>query len=292
MTYRSLLIPLLLILPPAGLAVDKEIIQLQRDLARLDANVRALQRSIDERMGGLKALLQQTLDRVNEMHTANAVMQASFKEGLSKQERSVGPPMAALGAKMDQMVSELLAGREATADLSGRLRRLEQKLVDVESAVRTMRAPPPPSFSEALGGPPAGVTAQSLFDAAMRDQVGGNYDLALKEFQDYLRYFGNTELAIASQFHIGEIAFYQGDFESALNAFDLLLEQYPKSGKAPDALYMKARVLEKEGKRSQAVDALNKLVRAYPNSDPANRAKSELKRLRAARGASASRPRK
>jgi TolA-binding protein len=67
---------------------------------------------------------------------------------------------------------------------------------------------------------------------------------------------------------------------------DIVLEQYPKSGKAPDALYRKAKALEKEGKRSQAVQELNKLVRAYPNSDAANRAQSELRRLRAVKGTS------
>lgn len=112
------------------------------------------------------------------------------------------------------------------------------------------------------------------------------------EFQDYLRYFRNPELAVASKFHIGEIAFYKGDFESALSAFDLVLDQYPKSGKAPDALYLKAKVLEKDGKRSRAVQELNKLVRAYPNSDAANRAQSELKRLRTIKGTSRTTSRK
>jgi outer membrane protein assembly factor BamD (BamD/ComL family) len=57
-------------------------------------------------------------------------------------------------------------------------------------------------------------------------------------------------------------------------------------------LYLKAKVLEEEGKRSQAVQELNKLVRAYPNSDAANRAQSEVKRLRAIQGTSRSRSRK
>jgi TolA-binding protein len=165
-----------------------------------------------------------------------------------------------------------MAVKEAVADLNAHLNRLEQKLVDLENAVRIMQAPTPspPSLSEALGGPPAGVTAQALFQSAMRDQLAGNDELALQEFQDYLNDFEDTELAVASQYHIGEIAFYQGDLQSALDAFARVLERYPKSGKAPDALYLKAKVRARQGKRSLAVQELNKLVRTYPNSDAAN----------------------
>lgn len=293
MTFRPWLLPLLLILPSVCPAVDKEIVRLQRDVALLNEDLRTLQRSMDGRMGAMMALLQQTLDRVNEVHTANAVMQSTLSDRLRQQEKSLSVLVATLGVKLDQVVAGSVAVGENVADLNARLKRLEQKLVDVENAVRIIQSPPsPPSVSEALGGPPAGVTAQGLFEAAVRDQLAGNYDLALQEFQDYLRYFGNTELAVASQFHIGEIAFYKGDFESALSAFDLVLDQYPKSGKAPDALYLKAKALEKEGKRSRAVQELNKLVRAYPNSDAANRAQSELRRLRTVKGTSKTASRK
>lgn len=294
MTFRNWLLPLLLMLPSVCQAVDKEIVELQREIALLNEDVRALQRSMDERTGAIIALLQQTLNRVNEVHTADAVMQSTLADGLRQQQKTVSVPVANLSAKLDQVVSGSLAINENMADLNARLKRLEQKLIDVENAVRIMQAPPPPppSISEALGGPPTDVTAQGLFQAAMRDQLAGNYDLALQEFQDYLRYFGNTELAATSQFHVGEIAFYKNNSEAAIEAFDLVLERYPKSGKAPDAFYLKAKVLEKEGMRSQAVQELTKLGRAYPNSDAANRAQIELKRLRAVQGASRSRSRK
>ncbi len=294
MTFQRWLIPLFLVVSSVCHAVDKEIVQLQRDVALLNEDLRTLQRSIDERMGAMMALLQQTLDRVNEVHTANTVIQSTFTDRLRQQEETVSIPVANLGAKLDQVVSGSLAVSENIADLNTRLKGLEQKLVDVENAVRIMQSPPPPppSASEVLGGPPAGVTAQGLFHAAMRDQLAGNYDLALQEFQDYLRYFGNTELAAASQFHVGEIAFYTGDRDAALEAFDFVLKQYPRSGKAPDALYLKAKVLEQKGKRAQAVQELNRLVRVYPNSDAANRAQSELRRLRAVKGTSKAASRK
>ena len=203
MSARTSLITLVLILPFVCQAVDREIVQLQRDVVLLNEDLRALQRSMDERIGALGALLQQTLDRVNEVHT----MQSAFGERLRQQEKTMNVPVATLGVKLDQVVSGSLAVNENINDLSARLKRLEQKLVDVENAVRIMQAPPPPPpVSEMLSGPAAaGATAEGLYQSAVQDQLAGNYDLARQEFQDYLRHFGNTELAGAAQFHIGEV---------------------------------------------------------------------------------------
>jgi tol-pal system protein YbgF len=291
MTFRYWPVPLLLILPSACLGADKDMVRLQRDVALLDEDVHTMQQRMDQQTAAMSALLRQTLDRVNEVNTANTGIRNSLRDRLRQQEKDVSVPLAALGARLDQVASDTRTVKEDITGLNARLERLEQKLVDVENAVKSMQAPPP-SVSEALGGPPAGLTAEGLFQAAMRDQLGANFDLALREYQDYLRYFGNTELAVASQFHIGEILFYQGDLASALEAFEQVLERYPKSGKAPDALYLKAKVLDKLGRHSQAVRALSQLVRAYPNSDAANRAQAELKRSRTIEGALRAPPRK
>lgn len=284
MTPRRWLIPLLLLLlilliplPSRCLDADKEIIRLQRDIALVDSDLRALQRSMDKRMEAMLALLQQTLDRVNEVHRANTIMQGK----LSEQQKGLMLPVANLGVKVDQVVSDSIALRESLAALRARLLRLEQKAVDVENAIRIVQAPPsPPPLSEAMEAPPAGLTAEGLFQAAMRDKFAGHYDLALREFQDYLEYFGETEQSAAAQFHIAAIALNKGDTSSALEGFDVVVKRYPRSAKAPDALYMKAKTLQRQGKRSQAVNVLNSLVRRYPRSDAANGARTEINRLK------------
>lgn len=286
-------IALLVMFTCPALAANKDIVQLQREVALLEDRVRMLQRSMDERMGSILALVRQTLDRVNLAHTENAVMHNTVTERLRRMEQSVSLPVATLSTKLDQAASDSLALRESLAETDARLKRMEQKLVDVENAVRIMQAPPlPPSASGAMGGPPAGVTAQGLFQAATKDQLAGNYDLALQEFQEYLRYFRNTELAASSQFHIGEIAYMKGDWKSAQRSLGIVIQQYPKSGVAPDALYLKAKALLKQGRRSEAIQQLNKLVRSYRNSDAAIRAQSDLKSLRGTPGISRTAPRK
>ena len=38
------------------------------------------------------------------------------------------------------------------------------------------------------------MPAETMYNAARQDYVGGKYDLAVQEFADYLKYYGNTEL--------------------------------------------------------------------------------------------------
>ncbi len=262
--------------------VDREIIALQREMALLHDRVGTLQSSLDEKLGGMMAILQRTLDKVTEGNTQNALNRQTLEQQLTHQAESAEPHFANLNATLNQMSSEFLALSENLAAVGRRLNRLEQKLVDLDSAVRTLQAPPPPpSLAQEQGQPPPGLSAEDLYQSAVRDQFAGHDELALREFADYLTYFGDTGLAAEAQLHVGEIHYYRGEQEAALEAFDVFLERYPQNLKAPDALYLKAKVLEKQGKEGSANEALNRLVRIYPNSGPADVAKAELKGKRA-----------
>ena len=280
---------LLLSIPAAGHAADKDVIELQRDVAaitdqinNLQSTLSALQMSINEKLAAQSALLQQTLDRVNQIHTDEAVSNNGVASQLRDQEQKIAAPVAALNAKIDQVVTQSSAAQDSLADVSSRLSRLEQRLTDLENAVKVIQSGPaqPPAAPTAQGGPPAGITAEGLYANASRDQLSGKSDLALQEYHDYIQYYGNTEMAANAQFHIGEIQLNQGNLDDAIQAFDAVLDRYSDSPRAADALYLKAQALEKQGKRTAAIQALNDTVRKYPDSDAARSAKNELARLR------------
>ena len=282
-------IRLLILLVLAGKAVSygasKEIVQLQRDVALLQYDLRTLQRSLDQSLGGTRALTQQTLDRVNQVHAADVARNENIEKNWDKLNLTV----ATLGTRLDQGISEYVATREAITGLSARLARLEQRLEDIGNSVTELQSSARrTSPSELLGGPPPGMTAESLFQSALRDKLGGHLEMALDEFTQYVRYYGNTELAASSQFYIGEIQYHRGELSTADTALSAVIERYPKSGKAADALLMRAFVREKQGEHSAARDDLNRLLKAYTGSDAARRATAELKRLnRAAESARA-----
>ena len=288
MTFWRRLVPVLLICPSLALPASKEIIELQRDVALLQEQVRTLQKSQDEKLGVVQVLIQQSVDAANKANTSVAVLQNNLQQNLRDQQKSVVEPVVGVGAKIDQMTTDFQALRESVADISSQVGKLQQQMIDIGNAVRSMQAPaaaPPPGNGGGPGvSPPAAenappVPATTLYQNAMRDRSGGKDDLALQEFSDYLKYYGNSEFAPNAQFYVAELHLKQNDLDNALREFDMVLERYPDNNKTPDALYMKGATLVKMGKRTQGKQEFCELVKRFPANDLAGRARTQVKTL-------------
>jgi tol-pal system protein YbgF len=282
MNIRRVLLPTLLLLPSLCPAASREIVELQRDVALLQEQVRTMQRSLDERLGALTTLVQQNIDSSNKANTSVAVLESFMRDRLRDQEKLVTGPVAGLGAKVDQMSTDFQAVRESVTDLTARMGKLQQQITDLSNAVRTMQAPaPPPGSSPGVPGAGSGpaasqIPAETLYQNALRDRSGGKYDLALQQFAEYLKSYGNTDLAPNAQYYTGDIHYTQGDYETALKDFDTVLERYPENNRSPDARYMKGQALLKLGRRTAAAKEFQELIRLYPNSNLATKARAQL----------------
>jgi len=262
-----------------GLAQKREIQDLQRDVALLQDDVKSMRKTLDESMTALKVLTQQILDTVNKINTGLAVMDSSVRDRLKEQEKAVVGPVAGVGTKIDQMTTEFSFVKETVTEMNSRLGKLERQVLDLGNTIKTLNAPPAPPPASPAGAPAAGVSAEELYRNAMRDKSAGHLEMALQQFAEYLRLFGNTESAPNAQYQIGEIYYQNGDYEPALKAFDALLEKYPENNKTRDGMYMKAMSLAKLGRRTEAARQFQELIDAYPGSEQALRAKAQLKSL-------------
>ena len=113
----------------------------------------------------------------------------------------------------------------------------------------------------------------------MRDKDSGNYDMSLQEFNDYLKYYGGTEMAPNAQYYVGEVYYNRKEYDSALDAFDLVLEKYPENNKTPDATYMKGRTLVQAGQRTKGAEQFAEVIRRWPRSELATKAREQRKSL-------------
>ena len=265
---------------------SKEIVELQRDVALLQDQVRALQQSLDQRVGSLQALVQQTLDASNRTSTAVAVMQDRFNDALKQQQQSVAGPVASVGNKLDQMSDDFRSVRESVLDMNSRLNKLDAKIADLQNTINVVRNPPsapPPATGAVEGpapsGPPPGMNAETTYTNAYRDYTGGNYDLALQEFTDYLKYFPSTNFSPNAQYYIGDIYSRRKDYDNAIQAFDAVLEHYSENSKTAAAHYKKGEALLALGRRDAAAREFRDIVSHYPDSDVAPRAKTQLRDL-------------
>ena len=273
----------LLLFPAASFAASKEILELNRQLADLTDLVKKLQSSLDEKSNSLDGLQRQTLENAIKAATMVSMLQTGINEKLDQQAKTVGSPVAAVTSKVDTMTSEFSALKESVLDLTKLMQKLDLRIVELSAKIDTIRSPPSAPGAvpvpNAGGSPPQGMQPQKLYDDAMRDKGGGNLDLALQGFDDYLKYFGATDLAPNAQFQVGEIYYQKNDFENAIKSFDLVLERWPENNKTPDAHYMKGMSLLKSGKRTAAGKEFLDVIDGYPTSDAAAKARTQRKAL-------------
>lgn len=251
------------------------LLELARDLALLQEEVRMMNKSQSERLDQMEEALKAIQEQIATANRSLAVLDSGLKKRL---EESMVKPLSGVTGKMDTLGQDFGYIRETLAELSVRLGKMDQRIADLENTIRMMQAPPAPPAATA-SGPPPGISAKSLYDAALRDKMGGNFDLALRQFTDYLAWFGDTEMAPNAQYYIGEIHYNQKNYQEAVEAFDKVLEAYPVNSKTADARLMKARALAELGQRKGAVQELRALIKAAPNSAAARRARVELQKL-------------
>jgi tol-pal system protein YbgF len=274
-------------LSPLTFGASKEIVELQRNV----------QKSIDEKVITIQTLAQQTLDSVNNTNRTMAVMQDRFNDAMKQQQQQVSGPVLTVTQKLDQMSEDFRAVRESVLDMNTRMGKLDAKMADLQNLINTIKAPapPPPSAISPAGapvpdsaqaGPPAGMSAEVLYTNAVRDQTTGKYDLAMQEFNDYLKYFSNTQFASNAQFYIGDLYFKRQDYANALQAFDNVLERFPDGNKTADAHYMKGMALMQLSRMDSAAREFRDVYTSYPDTDLAAKAKARLKDLGLTVGAS------
>lgn len=270
--------------PAALLGASKDTQLLQREIGLLDMQVQNLQKTLDSKLVELKTLMDQSLAAQRRSGEVIAVLERGISDRMGEQQKTLATPLATMNTKMEQVASDFMLLRESISELTERMGKMQTQLVDLSNTVKVLSAPPapPPSAdpsSSASATPPPGMTAKAVYESAMTDRSGGNLDLALRGFQEYLRYYGGTELAPNAQFYVGQIYYDKNEFNQALSAFDTVLEKYPENSKTADATYMKGMSLLKSGQRNEAAREFLNVITNFPNAEVTAKAKTQRKAL-------------
>lgn len=276
----SIIIGCLALAGTAAFAQSKQQFQdMQRDIALLHDQLRTIEKSQSDKLDAMSKMLQSAIDNQNKVTGAVQNLQI----GLSSQEKRLTTPVATMSSKVDEISNEVGGFREQLAEINSSIRKMQAQMTDIANAIKILQAPPAaPGAPTGGDAPPPGMTAQTLYDGARQAKAAGQLDLALQQFNDYLRYYGQTDLAPNAQFYIGETYYSQQKYDDAIQAFDSVLEKYPEGTKTLDAMYMKGMALARKGDRTAATAEFRALVKQSPSSEQAAKARDQLKRLTAA----------
>src|SRR5262249_35292670 len=225
-------------------AVAREMIELQRDVTSLLQGQKDQTTQMTPEHTVMRTLIEQSNDSVTKL--------SSTMSGLQK---SIQDVQANGGARLDTMSTQVQGLSDNLEEIKSRLGKLNQQLVDLQNTVQSLDAKisngaapagtvpaagstaTPTGAAGAASTPAAPPSADTLYSSGYRDLNTGKYQLARSEFQDYLKYFGNTDLASNAQFYVGESYFMEKNYQQAVVEYDKLVASYPKSFKlAPGRL--------------------------------------------------------
>jgi TolA-binding protein len=269
--FRRLSVLILVsVLPLSAAAVNREMQELQRDVAHLQDLVKALQLSVNEKLAALLLQAQHSGEAAAQANSAVATVQRSLEQILKEQQDKLLPPMVAMGTRMDQVSGGLDTVQRAVSDLGAVMSKLQTQIGDLNNSVKMMQTPAasPPVAEKAP------MPANELFENADRDRQSGKLDLALQGFVDYLKWYADRPQAAEAQYYAGSIRQSQNDLEGAVKDFDALLVNYPDAKKVPDALFYKGKSLMLLGRVADANGAFKELRRRFPTSDLAKQSSS------------------
>ena len=264
---------------PSAFAANKDMVALQTQVQALQDQMARLQQSNDERFGAMRSLLEQNTDTLNRLANSLDAVSHSLQTTTTDQ-----------GGKVDQVSAQVQSLHDSVDELKARLAKVSKQLDDMAAAQQNLQAPPqagqpgatPPQQPPQAAAPPPDV----LYNNAVSDYNGAKYNLASQEFADYIKYYGNTDLAGNAQYYIADIEYKQGNYQQAVQDYDKVIEQYPSGNKAAAAQLKKGYAYINLDQRDAGVRELRALIARYPRSLEAQQARERLRSLGASTTAS------
>jgi len=233
----------------------------------LQQQMTQMNQSFNERMGVMKNLLEQNTDAANKVTAAINTLQSSINK--QQQDRA---------SQVDQISGQIQALNDTMDELKVRLAKLSKQFEDMQATQQSLAAQQAQQQQQAQAmaqAPPPDV----LYNNALRDYNGGKNDLAVQEFNDYIKFYPNTDLAGNCYFYLAEIQFKAGDFKGAVTNYDLVLQNFPSGNKAATAQLKKGYALLELGKEDEGTQELKHVIQRYPRTTEAAQARERLRKV-------------
>lgn len=294
----------ILLIGPAAMpahAVSKEMVELQTQVQQLLDAVQRLQSTMDAHMGVLEHQSQQTADQTTQITTTVTTLQ-----------QKINAQNDAVSGKVDAVSGQVQTLNDSVDELKSRIAKLDKSVQDLQAQLQAMQAaqaqaqpgatgpggtgpgatgpggamtpggqeqgPGAQAAGPAPGGNPAqqAPPLQETLQAGVRDYTAGRYQVAQGEFQDVVHYYPLDDASGTAQFYLGEIAYQQKDYATAINDYNALLEGFSGNAKAAAAQLHKGFALIALDKRQEGEHELRSLIQRHPQTPEARAARARL----------------
>lgn len=246
-------------LPPtqSQLKVDSDLEEMKRRLARLE------QGSQD---GGSQARRQvETLGRqVAELQSGLDTLRVEFQ--------SINGRLDDLSRINEQATADMQLIRD---DLGMQISVLAERVAELEKkpAVAPEATPPQTEQPAAVAPSPEQIYQQAL----EKILSGSDYTAGRTELEEFLKAYPQHELAVNANYWIGEAYYGEKKYDNAVLKFQEVITRYSDHPKAAAALLKQGKAFEALGDMANAETTWKQLVKTFPLSPEAEKAKELLK---------------
>jgi tol-pal system protein YbgF len=136
-----------------------------------------------------------------------------------------------------------------------------------------------PSVTEIPAAVPAS-SEQAIYQQGFALIKSKQYDRALTQFKDYISKYPQGHYAVNAHYWMGEINYLQGKHAAAKKSFEIVVKNYPKDQKIPDALLKLAIIATDNGQKQKAEEMLMQIQKQYPGTTAARLAMIRAQELR------------
>lgn len=252
--HRGMLMTICALVVTSACGVQSDLTNLKDDTTHLRAQLQvmreeiALQEDIDSlkvQIEGLEALVRDQMDELLSMRA------------------DLGQRVSGLENRLQILATRIT---ESDRQFSALVRRLESIQVQLS-------APVSPDTSVA---PSRSFDPGELYDLALRDYQRGSYDMAVRQFAQYIEYFPDSDLADDAQYYIGDCYYTQSLYTQALDAYEMLLGAYPDGNKVPATLLKIAFIKVARKEMPEARSYLERVIGEFPDTEEAQLARMRL----------------
>jgi tol-pal system protein YbgF len=208
-------------------------------------------------------VLQSELDRARMRNMKDSLLEAQLQLDQAREQ------METLRREKEVLAKAVISCREENDTLNSRMADLE-KPQSIQGDGGDERELEPSK----VDAPPR--SAEELYQQALLFYESKQYESALQSLKDLLFHYPSHDLSDNAQFWIGVCYLNLDQLGAAHRAFNEVLERYPAGNKVPDAMLMIGTLEQRRGAVEQYRQMLAEIIRRYPQSEAAGRARKKL----------------
>ncbi len=246
-------------------------------------------------------------ERIQRLEDENALVQkqleeqrAVVRERVAKADQKIAEvqqKLDELNATAHRTGADLAVNQDKVQDsvtrIKGQLEEDQHRLVELDQALAALRTDTEGRFAALKGAgaldewesrkkaaelkrPPDKAAFLAL---AQKQEQAGEQGVARELYEEYVKKWPTDPRSADAWFRLGEISYGDKRYREAVLAYGRVARDFPRSDKAPDALYRTAEAMIALDLKDDARAILEDVVSRYPKTTAAQKAKARLAEL-------------